>query len=399
MHHFSIQQIDRENKTAVLVGCIPFLDLLPKVRFSFRKEDEDGSEYQRRTDPNRAQKIARYIESTIMSSGDSLPVFPTSIIIAFDNESLDFREAKDDCMIESLPPDILIVDGQHRFEAMRLLYERTSIRQPSLFDDYENEKRISEYLAGYRFNCSVLLNYDLWDQARIFASVNFNQKKVNKSLFYDIYGIQAPEADGEAIPKQNEIYLAHNLVKYLNSSDKSPFKGFVKMLGTGKGYISQAFLVEQLLKHLSPRGIWSDVAEDIKGGGKRRLQNYAALELTSFLAAVRSNFKDYWPEKVEDGKAPSILCKTTGIGALMSFLKDLHNNMPTELLQKFKDNKNSIFDIAEIVVYFDKSIRPIAKYGERFFSLGVKGKFSGTGGSGLQTKLYQDILRKWQESN
>lgn len=51
-----------------------------------------------------------------------------------------------------------------------------------------------------------------------------------------------PDGTFEKIPKHNEIYISHALVSYLDSSEKSPFHGFVKMLGKGSGYVSQAFL-------------------------------------------------------------------------------------------------------------------------------------------------------------
>lgn len=225
--------------------------------------------------------------------------------------------------------------------------------------------------------------------------MNFNQKKVNKSLFYDIYGIVAPDVDGGTIPRQNEIYLSHQLVKFLNSNDSSPFKGFIKMLGTGKGYVSQAFLVEQFLRHLSPNGIWSDIAEDLKLGSPKKLHNYAASELSSYLGAIKFNFKDYWPDGESD--APSVLCKTTGIGAIMRFLADLHNNMPDDLSRSLKEKPSDIIFYAELVTYFNKNVKLLSSEGKRFFSTGDDGEYNGTGGAGLQVKLYREMVDCWKK--
>lgn len=397
MYKFQIQQIDVENRKAVLIGTISFVDLLNKVRFSYREEESDESMYQRRTEPERVKSIAKYIYTAISSNRDKLPIFPTSIILAIDNEDLNFNTARDgdETTINELPDGILIVDGQHRMAGMEYLYKRLS-NQNSLFVEETTQYKVN-YIREYRFNCTILVNYDLWEQARIFANVNFNQKKVNKSLFYDIYGFLPPDKEGSSISKQNEIYLAHKLVSFLNSNENSPFRGFVNMLGTGDGYISQAFLVEQLIKLMTSSGIWADVVTDLKNNSPKRLYNYAAAELSAFLGVVRFTFNPFWPE---DGNVRvSVLCKTTGIGALFRFLKDLHNNMSSQLLQAFKSTPGDVITYAQVVDYFSKEINPLKKFGEYLFSSdSTKGKFNGTGGSGLQSKLYREIFRLWSEN-
>jgi hypothetical protein len=276
---------------------------------------------------------------------------------------------------------------------MQLLYDNYTKAQLSIFDDNSIGDKVLKYLRNYKFSCSVLLNYDVWEQAQVFASVNFNQKKVNRSLFYDIYGIMIPDTDSLVIPKQNEIYIAHQLVAYLNGNQNSPFRGFVNMLGTGNGFVSQAFLVEQFLMHLSSNGIWADVTLDLKEKTNKKLQNYAAAELSAYLAAIRGTFKKYWPD---DGRSSvSVLCKTTGIGAIMRFLKDLHLSMPPSLQNEMKETPSSPFTYAEIITYFSNNIEPLKSYGEILFSTEGKGEFNGTGGQGLQIKLYNKMKELW----
>lgn len=394
---FFVQQIDRQNRKAVLVGCIPFRVLNGKVKYSFRDENSQES-YQRRIDPNRAKGIADYIKRTIVNSKDDLPVFPTSIILAFNNDDFDntVMDVGGLFEINTLPDEILIVDGQHRFEGMRLLYNE--MKEPRLIfdDDQQPEKRISAYLESYNFNCCVLLNYDLWEQAQIFATVNFNQKKVNKSLFYDIYGIKAPDKDGESISKQNEIYLAHRLVKFLNESPASPLKSMVKMLGKGKGYVSQAFLVEQFLRLLSANNIWGWIAEDYRKGGKRGGINVAAIELAAYFEAIKRAFGEYWPS---DGKTPnSILYKTTGIGAMTRFLSDLHNQIDDDLRERFMAEPQDKETYKELIHYFKENLEYLSNKASALFGTGEDGKFKSSGGTGSQVRLYKEIHKAWYDA-
>lgn len=393
-----IQQSTPNTKKAVLSGLVRFIDLIGRVRYNYKKDKDeihtsDHIEYQRRVDESRLNEISRFIEQSIICSnkGITAPIFPTSIILAADNEWINFDDAFPGKLIEmqEIPQGTLIVDGQHRFFGMLKLYNKAK-EERSLFNETSSE--IVNYLDNYYFNCTILVNYDLWEQAQVFASVNFNQKKVNKSLFYDIYGINLPNNNYITIPKQNEIYIAHQLVKHLDSSEKSPFKGFVRMLGKGKGFISQAFLVECFMKLLSENGIWADTVSILKETGK--LNNFAANELTAYLAAIRFTFIDYWPE--DTMAKPSLLCKTTGIGAVMQFLPDIHNALSEKTLENIKDNY-SVMAYAALINEMYTLIKPLAPFGKEFFAITDDSKYVGGAGKGMQAKLYNDIYSRWKE--
>lgn len=387
-----IQQISQELNKAVMIGTVSFMDLKGKVRLTYRKVSTlQLDEYQRRTDPKRVKEIAQFIRNGISANnaGQFVPLFPTSIILACSMEDGEFASLKVGEVTDfNVPFDTMIVDGQHRFCAVESLYNQV------VTSFTEEDKKIKTFIEGYSFNCCVLLNFDIWEQAEVFASVNFNQKKVNKSLFYDIYGIQLPEGDFERIPRQNEIYIAHKLVSYLDSNEKSPFHGFVKMLGTGKGFVSQAFLVEALLKNFSPTGIWRDAVESLKNRTIDYM--YVAYELSAYLAAIRDNFKDWWPEKVGQ-KPKSLLCKTTGVGAILMFLTTLHNNMDEPLRDKLKTPKFNSQYYAEVIEYFDKMLAPLKTYGEELF--GLESAYSGGAGDGMQKKLYNKMIEIWMKKN
>ena len=378
-----IVQQSFEGKTkSVLVGTVLFKELYERVRVSYRTE-ESGVEYQRQIEEERVKSIAKYIVRCIAANekGGANLVFPTSIILACTNEY-----ENQDIFIEgslldfNVPSQTMIVDGQHRYSGVKFLYEEAK-RSFSVFGF--NSETIIKYLEKFTFSCTILVNYDMWEQAQIFANVNFNQKKVNKSLFYDIYGVSIPLDDSNTIPRQNEIYLAHELVVFLENDSSSAFNGFVKMLGKGAGYVSQAFIVESLLKHLSPKGIWADAVEMLKNGDMR--YKYIAHELLAYMAAARFTFKPVWPEQVED-KPSSVLCKTTGVGAILSLLKDAHYDMPNDDVSEMKNNAFSPLTYAKTISFFTDYLKPLRPYGERLFVLG--GEFGRGAGGGMQNSLY-----------
>lgn len=378
-----VQQSFEEKKKSVLVGIVPFKELYnSKIRISYRTE-ESGADYQRQIEDARVRSIAKYIVRCITANekGGANLVFPNSIILACPNESENPKLFKDgENLTFNIPEQTMIVDGQHRYSGVKYLYDEAR-RSSSVFG--YNSETIIKYLESFSFGCTILVNYDMWEQAQIFANVNFNQKKVNKSLFYDIYGVSIPLDDANTIPRQNEIYLAHELVVLLENDTSSAFNGFVKMLGRGSGYVSQSFLVEAFLKHLSAKGIWSDAVEMLKSGDQR--YKYVAHELLAYMAAVRFTLKSIWPEEIED-KPSSVLCKTTGVGAIISLLKDVHLAMSNKDVKEMKENAFSPLVYAKTITFFVDFLKPLQPHGETLFAL--KGEFARGAGSGMQNSLY-----------
>lgn len=383
-----VQQVSKDLNKAVIVGTVNFRELIDNVRLTYRKASTNTlDEYQRRVEPSRVKSISNFIRNSIKANeqGQFVALFPTSIILACSNESLDLQTIQLGDSVEMKPSiDTMIVDGQHRYSALLSLYQ-------NVHDSFlEEDVKIRTFLERYSFNCTVLLNFDIWEQAEVFANVNFNQKTVNKSLFYDIYGIMVPDGNYDRIPKHNEIYIAHALVSYLDSNPKSVFHGFVKMLGKGGGYISQAFFVEALLKNFSPEGIWSETVESLKN--KKNDYMYIAYELSAYLAAIRDSFRDFWPDKVGD-KPKSLLCKTTGIGAILLFLTNLHMQMEKDLMEKLKNAQFNSLYYTDIIVYFSNQLNPLKPYGRELFSL--KSSYAGGAGEGMQKKLYNRMKEIW----
>ncbi len=389
---------DEESQKLILQANIPFVELYKRAIFSYMNDPSDdpyeeddvtprNSFYQRRVDEGRVKVIKKYIRDTILNekNGQSVAViFPTAMLLAASSTGEKTLKIDDDCEMDEViyqSDGFYIVDGQHRLFSMKALYDEIN---NGLFKTDE-DKYIIKYLESYRFNCNILLNYDLWEQAQVFADVNFNQKKVSTSLYYSIYGMNYPTNPSDL--KRNYLYITHQLVMVLNTHDLSPLKGFVKMLGNGNGFISQAFIADNLMRNIkSPRGIWYVDPYNMKVPPVYR---YMTIELLSYFSAVSKVFYKYWPTS---GELKSIICKTTGIGALLRLMVYIHQQMlPQKLIVGLRElEKTEIYKEYEDFI-IDK-LSNLSDIEDRLFSM--KGAYSGTGGRGLEVKLFYEMRHK-----
>ena len=373
----------------VMQANVSFLYLRKKARFTYMRDPGDdlyseneelpkNQPYQRRIKEDRIKDIKKYIRDSIINEnkGEQVSVvFPTAMLLASRIErSFTKFEMINMADIYEQMEYFYVVDGQHRLEAMNELYDDvTQILLPT-----DEDRVIKEYLDHYVFNCTILLNFDLWEQAQVFADVNFNQAKVNKSLYYSIYGMNYSRNPSDW--KRNYIFITHSLVKFINNYETSPLNGCIKMLGTGKGFISQAFLGEALMQLIrSPRGIWY---VDPLVLTEKPNYRYLAVELLSFFQAVKTVLVDYWPK---NNVHQSILCKTTGIGALVRLMSYVHQTkMPEELKEKLRESNNPSV-LPQYVEFITPLLQKLLPKGKDLF--GLKGSFAGTGGKGLEHQL------------
>lgn len=370
-----IQSYDQNSGKAVLQTCIPFIDLKQIAKFTARTRPDvdpygatESNEYQRDLNLKHVKEIIDYIKKSIRNTGssNSVALFPTSMLIAFNHDEQLIESNASEIIEISLPDSCYIVDGQHRLKAMMELYK-------------EGDSMYQSFLENYKFNCTILLNFDIWEQAKVFADVNFKQKKVNKSLYYDIYGTFHPEDSSDY--KQNVIYLAHSLVEYLNNSPKSPLYKSIKMLGNGNGVISQAFLVEALLMHISsPRGIWYFDANSQTID--KTILTPMKSELFTYLDVIKTEFSNIWDSP------DYIIRKTTGLGALLRLMGYLHKILDLKVIPTLEN-----IDVDFISNVYKNAIIPyiseIKKSEDDLFA--KDGSFGGSGGKGLELRLYRRL--------
>lgn len=385
-----IQHRHGDSGKMVLQALVPFTELLQNAVFTQRTTSAPTTEdaiqlsneyYQRRMDPRRLNDIQQYIYQSILdekSNVDIATIFPSSMILAIEGDE-DLFSYKDNLCTFQLPRPTYVVDGQHRLMAMKLLFQNLS---DTAKEKSEETNYVLEYLTRYSFPCTILVNYDLWEQGQVFANVNFKQKPVNRSLYFEIYGSEYREDIHDW--NRNNIYLAHNLVRFMNTHPQSPFRGHIKMLGTGKGYISQAFLVEALMRHFRSNGLWWYDADSKEFNSHS--YEYMATELLTYYSVIASLFAPYWPR--EDQEKGTLICRTTGTGAFIHLLSDMREKEDKAMLSALVSTPlgSTCFLYRKQI---ESRLHPIAKIAERLF--GKESKYGGTGGKGLENALYKEM--------
>ena len=102
-------------------------------------------------------------------------------------------------------PTASIIDGQHRLHAFRLLEAEAPHRDMELL-------------------CVVFLELPTPYHAYVFATINFNQKKVDRSLAYELFGFDVQEREPKYwAPETLAVYIA----RLLNTAEDSPLKGCI----------------------------------------------------------------------------------------------------------------------------------------------------------------------------
>lgn len=391
MRAFIQHKHDNSDKM-VLQALVKFVDLKDHALFTSKANPNDLSAntkklaeesleyYQRRIDNNRLKEIQKYIISAILDEKNNISLatlFPSSMIIAMPLEK-EIDTSKEQIDID-FNGNVFIVDGQHRLMAMLLLY-KTLLDPNTIKTDRVNY--MIKYLEDYKFNCTILVNFDLWEQGQVFINVNFKQKPVNKSLYYEVFGSEYRE--GEPNDKRNQIYMAHCLVKDLNKQKISPFYNKIKMLGTGKGYISQAFFVESLLPFFKVKGIWWKNPIDYNISESE--YNEYLTELLSYFSTIHELFYEYWP-KPEDDKG-TIICKTTGVGAFLRLLQYIHHVSEEDFTIDLKYTPNGE-TCNSYCSYIKEVLSPIKEESNKIF--GENSEFASGSGKGFEVKLFKKL--------
>ena len=398
-----IQHKDSDEQKLILQALVPFTSLKDSVLFTYRAIDDINVRdknaqfksskefYQRRVDSKRSFEIKEFIRKSILSEkngGQLATLFPTSMILALstDDDDVSGNSIKDisenDCTLElSSNANVFIVDGQHRMMGMINLYDE--LKQRSEMNN-ENNNYVLKYLERYKFNCTILVNFDLWEQGQVFVNVNFKQKPVNKSLYYEIFGSEYRE--NETDWNRNQIFISHNITLKLNEHQQSPYYQHVKMLGTGKGYVSQAFVVESLQRHFKKGGLWY-FDPDSTTISNINTDDYA-IELISFFVAIKELFSKYWPKNVDD--KGTIICKTTGFGAWVRIMGMMRSDKNQLLLRQLKECAAADMVCQQYIDHVIEKLKPVTKYGELLF--GENSEFSSSSGLASVSKLYKKIL-------
>ncbi len=318
---------------------------------------------QRPSKPSRTREIGTYI-NTVESA------FPNSIIIAgnyvehgkpIEDPEMRWRVETDECgeylVIPSNRKVGSVVDGQHRLLG---------------FEHCSEERRDMSLL------CSVYLDLPQAYQAYLFATININQRKVDKSLAYEQFGYNL---DDEAQDGWSPDKLAVFFTRRLNLNPVSPLYSHIKIApleadlifpdaGETTWLLSTASIVE---------GIQSLISSKPKADRDKLHEKEPGDRERSILPPDGSPFRDIYLQGEDDrlweiilgflqlakeklwvnAAGNSYIRKTVGIQALFDVLRAVAEKTPEQLEES----------LAETLDHSSK-----LDFGDNFFQASGKGR-------------------------
>lgn len=312
------------------------------------KPDGDGYELkgtQRLMQDKRLTEISNYINRVDSS-------FPNSIIIAanydlesgFDQGELEYiseedtgapvegsrvwsiEESDSGCHTLTIPTaDKLaaVIDGQHR-----------------LFSFARAEP---EAMQSMDLLCSIFIDLPKALQAQIFATINSNQKKVDRSLTYELFGYNVSDEDADYwTPDKLAVFFARKLA----TDKESPLRGRIMvapkrdkaledLAAETDWKVSTAVVVDGVLRLFSSnpkrdanlmRKDEASPRSELRGGPKDRsplrdvyINGNDALLYTMILNYLKASDKIFWKNASRD----SFIVRTIGVQAIFDILRKI----------------------------------------------------------------------------
>ena len=193
-------------------------------------------------------------------------------------------------------PGILrCLDGQHRLLALSAQMERyLEIDVPAvLFDSLDARQTVE-----------------------LFVTINAKHTRLNPSHLISLAGRRLYADSHQA--------LAHDIIRHLNEEETSPLKGEIKILGVGKGRVSQASLAEEMVD------LFSNI-EKLGGANRyKEFEQHGKRFFLNYFKAILAIFPKAW-----GGRKYSI---KTG-AALRAFIR-----VSPDVMARSKEIKKDAFD-------------------------------------------------------
>ena len=352
-------------------------DLLQISTSSVLRYDKDGylKGNQRTLKPERLRLIANFIQSEEMC-------FPTSIIVAANvNDSGLIEDDEKRWKIVNIGNDhfnlitpqeniisSLIIDGQHRLNAFSYA--------PDDCGDIE-------------LVCSVFFDLPSPYQAYLFATINGNQKRVDKSLSLELFGYSVEEEPQDTwSPEKLAVYLTRKF----NFKNNSPLYQRIKLaplyteikdvVDESKWLISTAAMAEGIMRLISSNpqrdrdilamkkeGLWGDKTRKclVKSRDKSVLRDlYIQCDDDTIYEILDSFFRSVKSILWDNATINSVITKTIGISVLFDVLKEILGKDVS--VRQFEEYITKINDIDYSSDYFQLSgigktrLRRVLKY-------------------------------------
>lgn len=305
-------------------------DLLRIANKNLSRYEDVERGLQRDRSPQQIKKITEYILRENAT-------FPNTVIIniGYDEDgepNWEHHKDTNSLLLRDSEDVANVLDGQHRLFGLEVMPE-------------------------FEIPVSIFLGLPFSEQGAIFATINSNQRSVDKSLVYELFGLS---------DKRIEETVSYKIVSALNSDQDSPWFNKIKMLGKAKndGDISQGsfskFIHENLMsKNKVMRSLYEEGRDEIM---------YKILK--EYFKAISKSFPVEW----QNSDKKFVLTKTTGFNGFMSFFIDL-----AKISKITKTSLNQSF----FTEYIDKAKTKFDPLTNEFYPSGAIG----------QNKI-RDILRQ-----
>jgi DGQHR domain-containing protein len=193
----------------------------------------------------------------------TLPAIPGSVLLVSDRR-LEFSPSggRGDAGTLKLPEEsgiLRALDGQHRLLALHQLAERHNLK------DFQVPAVVFDNLTA--------------DQVvELFVTINSKHTKLNPSHLISL--------SGRRLYRDDNLAAAHDVVRTLNEDDGSPLRGQIKVLGIGRGSVTQASLADELRDVFAAMdAAGGRVAREFRETSRRFFLNYFKAAARAFPAA------------------------------------------------------------------------------------------------------------------
>jgi DGQHR domain-containing protein len=228
-----------------------------------KRISESETAYQRPVIRKKIDELAAYYREC--KDAATLPAIPGAVIITSEKRFTFTPVAgHHDLGLLQIPEEhgvLRVLDGQHRLLALHSLSqagEAGGIEVPAVLFDSLDARQIVE----------------------LFVTINAKHTRLNPSHIISLAG-------RKLYPDPNQA-LAHDVIRSLNEDDTSPLHGEIKMLGTGRGRVSQAPLAEEIVDFL-------ETVEKVGGGAKiQEVRSHAKRFFLNYIKALSTTFPQAW---------------------------------------------------------------------------------------------------------
>jgi DGQHR domain-containing protein len=281
---------------------------LREIAYTSPRTKDRKKGIQRGLDKKRLAEIGEYLQQI-----DPPGILPNCIIASF-SENTTVKDGKIR-ILRKPAGEAFVLDGQHRLFA---------------FDpEYSKGKTMDLIVTGF-----IGLNDQM--KAYIFRTINSTQKKINPSIVYDL------------IPMLRDNWVefedlrSQYLVQELNDDPSSPWQDGIDMLGGRQRTITQASFITRVKVLLKKGNIFENTEEN--EFYEQVIQKELLFE---YFWAISETFKVAWKNN------RYILCKNTGVAAMLNLLKDIVNDMKSKG-KKLTDDKGLLIIREDFKAYITK---------------------------------------------